>query len=67
MRKAREALEKEVDILRLIRSRRFVHMALKQLLDPTLHKELKAKSMFKDVEDNHADPLALKLEKDSSN
>ena len=41
MEKARGVLEKEVDIIKLIRSRRFVHMALKHILDPTLHKELK--------------------------
>ena len=34
MEKARAALRKEVDIVRLIRSRRFFHMAFKHLLDP---------------------------------
>ena len=41
MEKARTALEKEMDIIKLVRSRRFVHKALKHLLDPILCKELK--------------------------
>ena len=41
MEQARSALQKEVDVVRLIRSRRFVEIALKHLLDPVLRKELK--------------------------
>ena len=46
MQKARESLEKEIDIIEMIRSRRFVNMALKHLLDANLFKELKEKSKF---------------------
>ena len=44
MERARAALEKEVDVIQMIRTRRFVLMALKHLLDPALHKELKSQS-----------------------
>ena len=50
MAKARTALEKEVDIVKLIKSIRLIHLALKHLLDPQLLKELKSRSKFKDVE-----------------
>ena len=50
MDRAREALEQEVDIIKLIRSRRFVHMALKHLLDPTLRKELKSRCQLQTIE-----------------
>ena len=50
MAKARTALETEVDIVKLIKSNRFIHLALKHLLDPQLLKELKSRSKFKDVE-----------------
>ena len=56
MEKARTALENETDIIKMIRSRRFVHMALKQLLDPALRKELKLKSQFKEIEIEENDP-----------
>ena len=49
MEKARLALVKEVEIIKLIRSRRFVHMALKHLLDPALRKDFKSKSLFKEI------------------
>ena len=41
MDEALTALGKEVDIIKMIRSRRFVNLALKHLLEPTLWKELK--------------------------
>ena len=44
MERARAALEKEVDVIQMIRTRRFVLMALKHLLDPALHKEFKSQS-----------------------
>ena len=50
METARKALAKEVDIIRLIRSRRFVNSALKHLLDPGLHKDLKAQSKFEEID-----------------
>ena len=50
METARKALAKEVDIIRLIRSRRFVNKALKHLLDPGLHKDLKAQSQFEEID-----------------
>ena len=46
LHKAVETMEEEVDIIRIIRSRRFIHMALKHLLDPKVHKELELKSQF---------------------
>ena len=56
MDKARASLEKEVDIIKMIRSRRFVHMALKHLLDPTIRKELKSRSKFQEIEIEQAGP-----------
>ena len=50
LRKAREELEKEMNVIKLIRSRRFFHMALKHLLDPLIHKKLKEKSQYKEIE-----------------
>ena len=44
MEHALKSLEKEVDVIKMIRSRRFVHLALRHLLDSTVRKELKAKS-----------------------
>ena len=60
MEKARTALESETDIIKMIRSRRFVHMALKQLLDPALRKDLKLKSQLKEIEieEQNDPPLA---------
>ena len=49
LKEARASLEKEVDVLKLIRSRRFVHLALKHLLDPPLRKEFKARSQAKEI------------------
>ena len=49
MDSARTALEKEVDVIRLIKSRRFVHLALKHLLGPALRKELKQRSKLHEV------------------
>ena len=46
---ARTALEKEMDVIELIRSLRFVHRALKHLLSPTLHKKLQEVSQQKQV------------------
>ena len=50
MQRSREALFKEADVIRLIRSRRFVHLALKHLLDPGVRKELKSQSQFREVD-----------------
>ena len=50
LEKAREVLEKEIDLIRLIRSRRYIHLGLKHLLDAPLRKELKEKSKYKDVD-----------------
>ena len=49
MKNARLALEKEIDIVQMIRSRRFVHAAIKHLIEPGVLKELKLKSKFKEV------------------
>ena len=50
MERAREALANEVDIIQLIRSRRFVHRALKQLLNPGLLRVLIEQSQFEEIE-----------------
>ena len=42
-------MEEEVDIIRIIRSRRFIHMALKHLLDSKVHKELEKQCQFLEV------------------
>ena len=44
MNKARETLDKEVDIIEMIKSRRFFNMALRHILLPELYKELHEKS-----------------------
>ena len=49
MDKARASLDKEADILGIVRTQRFVLLALEQLLTPARLKELKARSMFKKV------------------
>ena len=46
---ARTALSKETGIIKIIKSRRFIHMALKQLLDAESYKELKMKSWVKEL------------------
>ena len=51
MERAHEALEKELDILEVIRFRRFVLLALKQTLPPDEHQKLKAHSQIMSTED----------------
>ena len=46
MEEAREALEKELDFIRMIRSRRYIHTALKHLLDKKVRKQLKLESKY---------------------
>ena len=65
MEMARAAISKEVDIVELIRSNRFVHLALKHLLDPTVHKQLKARSQFKKIWIETADPPPLAEDEDA--
>ena len=50
MEKAYEALEKEVDIIRMIKSRRFVELALKKLLDKPLRKQLRIQSQLHEID-----------------
>ena len=50
MEKAREALEKEVDIIQIIRSNRLVHTALMKLLGDSAYRELKARSQFEHID-----------------
>ena len=50
MEKSREALLKEADIIRLIRSHRFTRLALKHLLDPEVRKALKSQSQFREID-----------------
>ena len=42
-------MEKEVEIMKMIQSKRFVHLALKHLLDPVLLKELKTRSKIQEI------------------
>ena len=49
MEKARDALKKEVDIVKIIRYRRFVYKALEHLLDADVIKVLKEKSRIKEI------------------
>ena len=51
MERAHEALEKEMDILEVIRFRRFVLLALKQTLPPDAHQKLKAHCQMMKTED----------------
>ena len=44
MEQAHETLEKEMDVIEVIRFRRFVTLALKKTLTPELYQELKAHS-----------------------
>ena len=41
MEEARAVLEKEIDLIKLVQSRRYFKEAFKHLLDPLLRKELK--------------------------
>ena len=59
MEQARKALEKEVDVIRLIRSRRYFNLALKHLLDPEVVKELKSRSLLKEIDSKLIDSSAL--------
>ena len=47
MEEARAALEKELDFTRIVRSRRYVHLALKNLLDTQVRKKLKLESQYR--------------------
>ena len=47
MEEARDALEKELDFTRIIRSQRYVHLALKTLLNTQVRKKLKLESQYK--------------------
>ena len=48
--KARAALDKEMNVIKLIRSSRYFHLALKHLLDPQVRKELKKESQFREID-----------------
>ena len=47
--KAHAALAKELHVIKLIRSRRYFHLALKHLLGPQVRKELKNQSQFREI------------------
>ena len=49
MKKARIALAEEADIVEILRSLRFMHMALAKLLGKSQQKELQQKSRFKTI------------------
>ena len=44
MEQARKTLEKELDVIDLVKSKRYLHLALRHLLDPVVRKQLKIKS-----------------------
>ena len=50
MEKARLELESEVDIVKIIRSRRYFHLALEQLLDVSIRKDLKKRSKYENLD-----------------
>ena len=50
MEKSRTALENEMDLVKLIRSQRFIHMALKHLLEPVIHKKFQQESKLLEIE-----------------
>ena len=52
-----KALEKEVDIVKIIRSKRLVHIALKHLLLPEVYKKFKHQSRFTKISPNQSEPL----------
>ena len=52
MDKARKQLEREVDIVEIVRSRRYFHMALKHLLTPSVRKDLKTRSQVSSICDS---------------
>ena len=43
---ARESLANEIDIIRMLRTRRFYHLAFKHLLDAPVRKQIKIQSEF---------------------
>ena len=57
MENACAALEKEVDIVKIIKSKRFAHMALKHLLLPEMYKKFKHKSQFTKIGPEGSEPL----------
>ena len=50
MIKARERISKQVDIIKMIQTSRFVELALKSLIEPQLRKVLKKRSKFEEVD-----------------
>ena len=50
MIKARERISKQVDIIKMIQTSRFVELALKSLIEPQLRKDLKKRSKFEEVD-----------------
>ena len=54
MKKAMGQLKREVDIVEIVRSRRFLHLAIGRLLDLTALTELKELSKFEIVSINKA-------------
>ena len=44
MEDARRTLERELDIIDLVKSKRYLHLALRHLLQPDVRKQLKEKS-----------------------
>ena len=48
--RARKALEKEMDIIELLKSRRFYHYAFEKLLTPEQYQEMKERSEYEILE-----------------
>ena len=46
MQEAREALANEIDIIRMLQTRRFYHLAFKHLLDAPIRKQIEQQSEY---------------------
>ena len=50
MKKAYEALEQEIDIVGMIRSKRFIHLALNYLLEKSVRERLQEQAKFEKID-----------------
>ena len=58
MERAYATLKQEMDVIELIRARRFTYMALKHLLDPPKYRELKTRSLLAEIGTDKKSPGA---------
>ena len=66
MERAYATLKQEMDVIELIRARRFTYMALKHLLDPPKYQEIKARSLLAEIEIDKKSPDASERQDPSS-